>query len=103
MKWVVVEFWFWFSCRLELKTEVYQEKKNTKVLKRFGWLKMRLRLKWRRSSFDKKEEECVICLEKLKVGENIVHLSCDHKFHVKCLIPWLESNSQCPCCRMEIF
>ncbi|KAK6131861.1 hypothetical protein DH2020_034384 [Rehmannia glutinosa] len=27
---------------------------------------------------------------------------CGHRFHTNCLVPWLESNAHCPCCRMEI-
>lgn len=43
---------------------------------------------------------CVICLEPLgkkKHGE----LSCNHKFHTKCIKEWMEksTNKDCPLCR----
>ncbi|KAL9265476.1 putative E3 ubiquitin-protein ligase RHY1A [Drosera capensis] len=50
------------------------------------------------------QEECAVCLEQFKVGENLVNLSCAHKFHSRCLVPWLiGNNSHCPCCRKLIF
>ncbi|KAL9261301.1 putative E3 ubiquitin-protein ligase RHY1A [Drosera capensis] len=49
------------------------------------------------------QEECAVCLEQFKVGENLVNLSCAHKFHSRCLVPWLiGNNSHCPCCRKLI-
>ncbi|XP_075509863.1 E3 ubiquitin-protein ligase SIRP1-like isoform X4 [Primulina tabacum] len=67
-------------------------KEETKKLK---WLK----LKWKSSE----EEECAVCLEQVKwEGESIMHLPCVHKFHTECLVPWLETNANCPCCRMAI-
>ncbi|XP_073037674.1 uncharacterized protein [Primulina eburnea] len=70
-----------------------QAKEEPKKLK---WLKK----KWKSSE----EEECAVCLEQVKgeEGESIMHLPCVHKFHTECLVPWLETNANCPCCRMEI-
>ncbi|WMV36563.1 hypothetical protein MTR67_029948 [Solanum verrucosum] len=51
---------------------------------------------------DIKNEECTICLGQFKVGDNLMHLQCDHKFHSCCLVPWLENYACCPCCRIEI-
>ncbi|KAK4369877.1 hypothetical protein RND71_009352 [Anisodus tanguticus] len=48
------------------------------------------------------KDECTICLDQFKVGDNLMHLQCDHKFHSCCLVPWLENYAYCPCCRMEI-
>ncbi|KAM3270099.1 putative RING-H2 finger protein ATL71 isoform X1 [Capsicum chacoense] len=47
-------------------------------------------------------DECTICLDQFKIGDNLIHLQCDHKFHSCCLVPWLENYAYCPCCRMEI-
>ena len=52
------------------------------------------------------EEECSICLEKLKISP-IVETTCGHKFHEHCLLNCFFSksvdNATCPCCRKEFF
>ncbi|KAG9456211.1 hypothetical protein H6P81_000719 [Aristolochia fimbriata] len=50
-----------------------------------------------------KQEECAVCLEAFKPQELLLHLPCCHRFHYRCLTPWLEENSHCPCCRTGIF
>ncbi|XP_038891102.1 probable E3 ubiquitin-protein ligase RHY1A [Benincasa hispida] len=80
-----------------------EEKERTKgkeesiiiTKKRFNWGKL---MKWRASE----QEECTVCLERFRVGEPLVHLPCAHKFHSTCLVPWLQANSHCPCCRFPI-
>ncbi|KAM3762112.1 hypothetical protein ACB098_01G319800 [Castanea mollissima] len=76
----------------ELHTEVFGSKKRGS--RRFSWTK----LSWKASD----QDDCAVCLELFKAGENLVHLPCAHKFHVRCLVPWLENNAHCPCCRMGI-
>ena len=76
-----------------LQTEVFGLKKSGS--RRFNWAKLR----WKPTD----QDECAICLEQFKVGETLVNLPCAHRFHTKCLTPWLETNSQCPCCRMGIW
>ncbi|KAK1549714.1 hypothetical protein Q3G72_006634 [Acer saccharum] len=76
-----------------LHTEVFGWKKSGGS-KRFSWSK----LSWKSSE----QEECAICLERFKVGDTLVHLPCAHGFHARCLVPWLQGNTQCPCCRKEI-
>ena len=51
---------------------------------------------------------CGICLEALKLGEDIIELPCEdkHYFHIKhegCpgIYPWLKENHTCPMCRHE--
>jgi len=47
--------------------------------------------------------ECVVCQEDLKDGERIRLLkNCNHKFHMKCIDPWLLNKSECPLCRKSI-
>lgn len=43
---------------------------------------------------------CSICIE----NSNKINceLPCKHKFHLKCIIPWLVKNSNCPNCRKNI-
>jgi DNA-directed RNA polymerase subunit RPC12/RpoP len=47
-------------------------------------------------------QDCSICLEEFQLGQKLVCLPCNHKFHPKCLTPWLESHVQCPYCRAKI-
>ena len=46
--------------------------------------------------------ECSICLDNLKINENIYILPCKHIFHCKCIIHWLEEETTCPLCRSDI-
>ena len=46
------------------------------------------------------EDLCVICLSTLN-EDDTYNLSCNHKFHTKCIIDWFRSESSkgnCPCC-----
>jgi hypothetical protein len=72
--------------------EVYGTKRSGS--KRFNWAK----LSWKAAD----QDECTICLDRFKSGETLVHLPCAHRYHPRCLVPWLENNGHCPCCRMEI-
>lgn len=76
----------------DLQIEVFGAKKSGS--KKFNWAK----LGWK--SID--QVECAICLEVFKKGEQLVNLLCAHRFHSRCLVPWLETNAHCPCCRMGI-
>jgi hypothetical protein len=46
-------------------------------------------------------DSCAICLEELKVGEEISRLSCNHVFHPNCVMEWLTmpQRKRCPVCR----
>ena len=46
-------------------------------------------------------KKCCVCLEEMKVGEEIVRLKCGHHFHKKCILPWLKKNNSCPICRVR--
>lgn len=48
------------------------------------------------------QEECSICKEFYKDGEEICVSLCSHKFHFKCLNDWVQQKSSCPLCRTEI-
>ncbi|XP_019415964.1 PREDICTED: probable E3 ubiquitin-protein ligase RHY1A isoform X2 [Lupinus angustifolius] len=71
--------------------ENYGSKKSG--LRKFYWTKLSLKAL--------EQEDCAVCLESLKGGETLTHLHCEHRFHSRCLKPWLDQNS-CPCCRTTI-
>ncbi|KAK9947429.1 hypothetical protein M0R45_003055 [Rubus argutus] len=82
---------------MELQREVYGSEKSTSTRtgsRRFSWAK----LSWKSSD----QDECAVCLERFRPGETLVHLPCAHRFHSGCMVPWLENNAHCPCCRMGI-
>ena len=48
------------------------------------------------------EKLCSICCENLINGKKIIHTSCEHEFHDKCLKEWLKNKDTCPNCRQII-
>lgn len=102
----------------ELETEVFGSttRKKTKKSNRLftmkrTWEKLGVG-RWKTAGVEsqkeevqQQEEECSICLDSFSAGENLVNLLCAHKFHSRCILPWLQANSQshCPCCRTLIF
>lgn len=48
------------------------------------------------------EQNCAICLTALENNTIIRKLSCNHKFHYKCIDKWLEDKHKCPICRSNL-
>ena len=52
--------------------------------------------------------DCYICLDKIDSKEYVRELSCNHKYHKKCIDKWLvkmskeKENISCPICRKNI-
>ena len=42
---------------------------------------------------------CVICLDTFTPNDQVIHFSCKHIFHAKCVKEWLLINGSCPICR----
>ena len=49
-----------------------------------------------------KGEDCVICLEEIKVGSAASRMPCSHTFHGICIEKWLKQSHYCPICRFEM-
>jgi len=43
-------------------------------------------------------EQCMVCLDNFRAGDQIRILPCMHRFHVFCIDPWLRRNCCCPNC-----
>jgi hypothetical protein len=48
--------------------------------------------------------ECLICLDKYELNEEICHLKCNCGtiFHKSCLLLWFKKHNNCPICRLKI-
>ena len=48
-------------------------------------------------------EQCVICMEDIEIGRNMMRLDCDgqHTFCQVCIERWFENHNTCPICRHE--
>ncbi|ORX74692.1 hypothetical protein DL89DRAFT_208613, partial [Linderina pennispora] len=49
-----------------------------------------------------RKEDCSICQDEYKQGEEVVELPCKHLFHDECIKHWLNVNGTCPICRAGI-
>ena len=52
------------------------------------------------------ENLCSVCLDSFAEGDELSLLPCTHKFHNKCIQPWVrQSGTQalCPLCKTAIF
>ena len=45
---------------------------------------------------------CCICLNDIKISDEVVKLPCNHIHHWNCCINWLKCKHNCPMCRFEI-
>lgn len=58
---------------------------------------------------DEEEDECVVCMEKIRVGDDVSSLTCKHVFHYECIQSWFvqELNDHgvatCPVCKVMVF
>ncbi|WP_411024310.1 RING finger domain-containing protein, partial [Salmonella sp. s58953] len=44
------------------------------------------KLEWKATE----QDECAICLDQFVASEALASLPCAHRFHSRCLVPWLE-------------
>ncbi|XP_057424642.1 RING-H2 finger protein ATL34-like [Lotus japonicus] len=56
----------------------------------------------RGTKFKKERKVCAVCLEDFQQKQQVMNLSCSHKYHSACLLPWLEAHPHCPCCRTSV-
>ncbi|KAF8021336.1 hypothetical protein BT93_G1694 [Corymbia citriodora subsp. variegata] len=48
------------------------------------------------------ELKCVICIEEIAMGNQLVRMDCSHEFHKNCIEAWLRIHHTCPLCRHEL-
>ncbi|KNA16738.1 hypothetical protein SOVF_086410 isoform A [Spinacia oleracea] len=74
-----------------------RKKKSLLVIKKLGW-----NWNWNWNWKSGEQQECAVCLDEFKLGQNVINLACAHRFHSNCVLPWLNTNAHCPCCRLSI-
>jgi hypothetical protein len=42
---------------------------------------------------------CSVCWEDFTAEERVAELPCNHIYHEPCIVPWMQSNNNCPICR----
>uniref|UniRef100_A0A8C4RDF8 Ring finger protein 122 n=1 Tax=Erpetoichthys calabaricus TaxID=27687 RepID=A0A8C4RDF8_ERPCA len=62
----------------------------------------KLRHQAQNERFGYKEQTCAVCLEDFKVKDELGVLPCQHAFHRRCLVKWLEVRCVCPMCNKPI-
>jgi len=49
------------------------------------------------------EDKCSICLDDMKINQEVIELQCNHIYHSNCINEYLTNyNYKCPCCKEEI-
>ncbi|RDX67996.1 putative E3 ubiquitin-protein ligase RHY1A, partial [Mucuna pruriens] len=56
----------------------------------------------RGNKLKKERKVCSVCLEDFGQEQQVMNLSCSHKYHSACLLPWLAAHPHCPYCRTPI-
>ncbi|KAI9757233.1 MAG: kinetochore-associated Ndc80 complex subunit spc24 [Chaenotheca gracillima] len=51
---------------------------------------------------DDGKAECSVCMDDVKLGEEVISLPCGHWFHELCSTMWLKEHDTCPICRTGI-
>ncbi|KAK4740774.1 hypothetical protein SAY87_024362 [Trapa incisa] len=46
--------------------------------------------------------QCSVCLDDFEVGAEAKEMPCKHKFHSRCILPWLDLHGSCPVCRFQL-
>ncbi|KAK3550184.1 hypothetical protein QTP86_021220, partial [Hemibagrus guttatus] len=47
-------------------------------------------------------QTCAVCLEDFRLKDELAMLPCQHGFHKRCLLKWLEVRCVCPMCNKPI-
>uniref|UniRef100_A0A3B4E9N1 RING-type domain-containing protein n=1 Tax=Pygocentrus nattereri TaxID=42514 RepID=A0A3B4E9N1_PYGNA len=47
-------------------------------------------------------QTCAVCLEDYRIKDELGMLPCQHGFHKRCLVKWLEVRCVCPMCNKPL-
>ncbi|XP_044484990.1 E3 ubiquitin-protein ligase RNF181-like [Mangifera indica] len=80
---------------LDLKEHTKESPRSAKKLLAKHW-------NFRLSRSKSERNICSVCLEEFQAEQAVMDLSCSHKYHSDCLLPWLADHPHCPYCRIPI-
>ena len=49
-----------------------------------------------------KTDSCSICYDKITSTTGKTILSCNHMFHLNCIVTWFQQKTECPMCRNKL-
>ncbi|XP_027366865.1 E3 ubiquitin-protein ligase RNF38-like [Abrus precatorius] len=86
------------------KKEGKESQSNKQRQKDVGLGRKLLESSWllRPNKFKKERKVCAVCLEDCQQQQQVMNLSCSHKYHSACLLPWLATHPHCPYCRTPV-
>ena len=44
-------------------------------------------------------DNCIICIDKFEINNEIITLDCSHFYHENCIITWFKQKNVCPLCK----
>ena len=92
---------------LNLKEENFEELHNKTFIKKnfedFDKSFAKIKNFDETKKFEDSEHLCSICFSKFNNLSYVLELpECKHIFHFKCIVSWLETHPNCPCCRSDL-
>ena len=76
---------------LKKKDNIKEVDKENKLSKEIHFLEFKI-------IGDFENNECIICLDNMKKGDDIIIIKCGHKYHKSCLMKWFNKKKICPEC-----
>jgi hypothetical protein len=76
---------------LKKKDNIKEVDKDDKLSKEIYFLEFKI-------VGDFENNECIICLDNMKKGDDIIIIKCGHKYHKSCLMKWFNKKKICPEC-----
>ena len=76
---------------LKKKDNIKEVDKDDKLSKEIHFLEFKI-------IGDFENNECIICLDNMKKGDDIIIIKCGHKYHKSCLMKWFNKKKICPEC-----
>ncbi|CAK9290834.1 unnamed protein product [Gordionus sp. m RMFG-2023] len=103
---VMMKFYYNWSTHTKGSTKYNYNKKIKKILTHMRSSNIsttlnlsNLREKTKKSNNDSsRKENCAICLDTFKFGQDLRRIFCGHEFHKVCVDPWLAIHKTCPLC-----
>ena len=77
---------------------LFKIKKNNNINKNINKNQEVEKIDYFKLKKDFENNECIICLDNMIVGNNIKALQCGHIYHYECINKWFNVKKECPIC-----